>query len=167
MGLRLAAPEPALPEPVKAPDAEEGVPLPRDRSRLRTLKTNRTKYWGVALSEGFAKAPLHGTGAHGFGAIWLEHRDITEAAQDAHSLYIETAAELGIVGLLLLGAFLGGSGWAAVRRRGDPAVAGAIAAGTLFVVHAALDWDWEMPAVGLAFVALCAAILAADDDDRG
>lgn len=164
IGLRMAAPEPSFPEPVKAPDAREGVPLPRDRSRLRTLQTNRTKYWDVAISEGFAKSPMYGTGAHGFAALWLEHRDITEAAQDAHSLYIETAAELGLIGLLLLGGFLGGSAWAAVRRRGDPAVAGAIAAGSVFVVHAALDWDFEMPAVGLVFVALCAAILAADED---
>nr|MBA3302007.1 hypothetical protein [Thermoleophilaceae bacterium] len=164
VGLRFAAPEPALPVPVKAPDAREGVPLPRDAARLRTLKTNRLKYWDVALTEGFTRTPLHGAGAHGFAALWLEHRDITEAAQDAHSLYIETASELGLVGLLLLAAFFAGVGWAALRLRGDPAAAGAIAAASVFAVHAALDWDWEMPAIALVFIALCASLLAADEE---
>ena len=69
--------------------------------RFRTLETNRWEYWDVALDT-FAERPLAGSGVHGFAADWFEHRDIDEAVQDAHSLYIETLTELGLPGLALL-----------------------------------------------------------------
>jgi hypothetical protein len=70
------------------------------------------------------------------------------------------------VGALLLAAFLGGAGVAAARvyrsgPRGRTLVTGWIAAGAVFVVHAGVDWDWEMPAVSLIFLALAGAALAA------
>jgi O-antigen ligase len=143
------------------------VQLPRDRARLGTLKTNRPNYWKVAL-RGFADNPLKGVGAHGFQQLWLQKRHISESVQDAHSLYLETAAELGVVGLLLL------LGWLAavasafrslLRTRGGRALAaGPAAASAAFLVHAAQDWDWEMPAVSLAFIALGAALLGAAND---
>ena len=68
---------------------------------------------------------------------------------DAHSLYVETLAELGPLGLVLLGVTLAVPIIAAVGARNDPLVAGAAAAYVAFLVHAGLDWDWEMPAVTL------------------
>jgi hypothetical protein len=69
---------------------------------------------------------------------------------DAHSLYVETLAELGPIGLVLLAVALSVPIVAAVRVRDDPLAAGAAAAYAAFLVHAGLDWDWEMPAVTLA-----------------
>ena len=72
-----------------------------------TLESNRYDYWDVAF-RAFKAQPLHGVGAGGWAVDWLRYRTINESAQDAHSLPLQTLAELGIVGILLLIAFLGG-----------------------------------------------------------
>jgi hypothetical protein len=144
-----------------------GVQLPSDRARLGTLKTNRYSYWRVAV-HGFWEKPLTGVGTHGFQELWLERRKISESVQDAHSLYLETAVELGLIGLLLLFGFLGGAGTALVRMLRAPGgralAAGWAAASAAFLVHAGIDWDWEMPAATLPFLALAGAALGAADE---
>ena len=79
--------------------------------------------------------------------LWLHDRTVPEVVRDAHSLWFETAAELGIVGLALLLALFGGVAWSAAvaRRRVPAAVAGPAAALAVWAAHSALDWDWEMP----------------------
>jgi O-antigen ligase/polysaccharide polymerase Wzy-like membrane protein len=139
-----------------------GAQLPTTRARLATLRSNRYDYWKVAL-HGFADKPFNGVGAHGFQQLWLQRRTIRESAQDAHSLYIETAAELGIVGIALLAAFLGGV-IACLRRlltrpAGRVLATGWAAASACWLVHAGLDWDWEMPAVSLLFLAIAGAAI--------
>jgi hypothetical protein len=130
-------------------------------ARFGSVESNRYSYWKVA-GHMFAQQPLRGEGSGSFGVIWLQRRTIPEAAQDAHSLYIETGAELGIVGLALLALFVGSSGVAARRAYlRDPALtAGWIAALSVWLVHAGLDWDWEMPAVSLIAILLVGALLA-------
>ena len=49
--------------------------------------------------EAWADQPLAGIGSGGFQVHWLRERDRVDPSGDAHSLYIETAAELGVVGL--------------------------------------------------------------------
>ena len=85
-----------------------------------------------------------------------------DPAKDAHSLYIETLGELGLVGAAILAALIVGLAVAARRafRRLPVQAAGAIAALSVFAVHAGLDWDWEMPAVSLVAL-LCAGALIA------
>ena len=51
---------------------------------------------------------MAGTGAGGFAVEWRRQPDRNERAADAHSFYIETLAELGLVGAALLALFLGG-----------------------------------------------------------
>ena len=75
--------------------------------RLGTVETNRYAYWRVAAST-FADHPLAGHGSGSFRVDWLRERDVQERVVDAHSLYAETAAELGVLGLAALGAFLAG-----------------------------------------------------------
>src|SRR5207237_372179 len=67
---------------------------------------------------------------------------------NAHSLYLETFAELGIVGLALLVAAL------ALSVRGPPAAIAVVAA---YGAAAAIDWDWQLPAVTIP--ALVAAVV--------
>jgi hypothetical protein len=153
----------------RSPDAPQagpppkggGVNLPLDRARLSTLKTNRPSYWRVALN-GFADHPLKGVGAHGFQPLWLQKRDISESVQDAHSLYLETAAELGVIGVLLLLAWLGTIARAFARIGDRRLIAGLAAASAAYAFHAGLDWDWEMPGVTLPFLALAGAALGAN-----
>jgi O-antigen ligase len=120
---------------------------------------DRPAYWRAALGDA-RSAPLLGSGAGTFAAYWNEHRTIDRNVQDAHSLYLETLAELGPVGLGLLAGTLVVPLAAAFRSRLDPHTAGAAAAFAAFAVHAGVDWDWEMPAVTVAALACAASLLA-------
>jgi O-antigen ligase len=132
-----------------------------DTARLADLGSNRYDYWEVAIGS-FAGAPLHGVGTGGFRVEWLRERDIEEVVSDAHSLPLETAAELGVVGLALLVLFAGGVAVSARRLvRRDPATAaGPCAALAAYAVHACVDWHWEMPAFTLLVLALAGLVVA-------
>ncbi len=130
---------------------------------VRTGSTEpRASLWGVAWRD-FVAHPLLGSGAGTFAEAWIRSglASLRGGALDAHSLYVEMAAELGIVGLLLLLAFVL-LPLAGARHVRSPYGATAVGAYVVFVVHAGLDWDWEMPAV--VITGLCcggAALLAA------
>lgn len=132
-----------------------------DPARLGSIDTNRYRYWEVAISS-WADQPLQGLGSGGFQVEWLKERDRVDKSGDAHSLYLETLAELGIVGFAFLMAFLCGIAAAVVRlHRVAPGPATALAGGlAAWSVHAGLDWDWEMPAVTLPALLLGAAAIA-------
>jgi hypothetical protein len=133
-------------------------------TRLASLQSNRYAYWSVAL-RAFASQPLHGVGAGGWSVDWLRWRTIRAGAQDAHSLELQTLAELGLVGAALLLAFFAGIVLAARRalRAGAP-VAGALAALVCYLAHSPLDWDWQMPAVTLVAVVLGGMLLTVARD---
>ena len=126
--------------------------------RLFSLSSNgRLDTWESALREA-QEHPLLGSGAGTFERWWLEHRDVPLKVRDAHSLYVETYAELGPIGLVALLAVIATPFAAAVRARRSPLVAPALAGFAAVVAHAAVDWDWEVPAtmiVGLT----CAGVL--------
>ena len=113
----------------------------------------------------FAAEPLRGVGAGGWAVDWIRWRRVREFAKDAHSLPLQTLAELGVVGTVLLVALLGGVGLAAARasRRARELAAGLVAAWITWLVHQPLDWDWEMPAVSLTAFLLAGAILRLGD----
>jgi O-antigen ligase len=123
----------------------------------------RSSYYHVAWHE-YAGHSMLGSGAGTFGRYWLTSGLYQRwgGALDAHSLYLETLAELGPLGLLLLVAFLLYPLRRVVASRRTPGVAAAAGAAVAFLVHAGLDWDWEMPAVVVAGVACLAAVLLAD-----
>ncbi|HWK28880.1 MAG TPA: O-antigen ligase family protein [Solirubrobacter sp.] len=127
--------------------------------RLVSVQSNRYAYWGVALAT-FADHPLAGVGSGGFATEWLARREIAEVVRDAHSLYLETAAELGVLGLLALAALVAGVVLAArdALRAEGAAAAGAVAAVAAFGLHAGLDWDWELPALALTALLLAARL---------
>jgi hypothetical protein len=127
-------------------------------TRLASVQSNRYAYWKVALRT-WGDHPLRGIGSGGFQAAWLKERPFREPVRDAHSLYLETPAELGIVGLVLLAALIGAVGIAAARARA-PAAAAALA---VWALHAAVDWDWEMPALTLVAIVLAGFVLTSPD----
>ena len=127
-------------------------------TRLASVQSNRYAYWKVALRT-FADHPLNGIGSGGFQAAWLKERPFREPVRDAHSLYVETPAELGIVGLALLAALVGAVGVGAARAR----LPAATAALSVWALHAAVDWDWEMPALTLVAIVLAGLVLTSPD----
>jgi hypothetical protein len=145
-----------------AADSRRGAPDPgAGAARLASVQSNRYSYWRVAVAS-WGDHPLVGAGSGAFGVEWLRERTIAEGARDAHSLPLETAAELGLAGLLALGLLAGGVVAGAVRMQRVAPGAGAAAFGGLaaWSVHASLDWGWEMPSVSLLAVLLAASILA-------
>jgi O-Antigen ligase len=135
-------------------------PLSAGATRYVTLQSNRYDYWQVAL-RAFGDEPLRGIGAGGWAVYWLRYRHIKEAARDAHSLPLQTLAELGLVGFLLLLAFVGGVARVAheALARAPALAAGQTAGFIVWLAHAPLDWDWEMPAVTLIAIALAGALI--------
>ena len=134
-------------------------------SRLGSIgSTPRVNFWRVALDQ-HEEHPWIGSGAGTYEQFWKRDRPGAEEARDAHSLYLETLGELGWIGLVLLAVALAVPLAAAVRARGEPLAAVAGGAYVAYLVHAGVDWDWEIPALTL-FALLCAAAPFAARDDR-
>ncbi|MEP6811950.1 MAG: O-antigen ligase family protein [Actinomycetota bacterium] len=131
---------------------------------LSGTKEPRALYYHVAWHDEFLAHPALGTGAATFGRYWLRFGKPLDfgGALDAHSLYLETLAELGPFGLLLLLAMLLAPLRGALARRRAPYVPAAVAAYAAFLVHAGLDWDWEIPAVVVAALCCAGAVQAAE-----
>jgi hypothetical protein len=135
--------------------------------RLFSLSgSNRSEYWRVAWRE-WKDNPVLGGGAGSFQRFWLRHRGNDLPVRDAHSLYLETLAELGPLGLALLLCALATPLLAVRRARGSPLAAGAFGAYVAYLVHAGIDWDWEMPAVTVAALACGIALLLAARGTEG
>ncbi len=162
--LALTACALALLIPVLAGGRDSGrQPVQRSAraSELASVQSNRYDYWRVGL-EAFADHPLRGVGAGGFQTEWLKHRPYPEGVKQAHSLQVQTLTDLGLVGALLLAVFLGAVGLCARRvQRDDPALAsGACAVLVVWLMHATIDWDWEIPALTLAALLPAGVLLA-------
>ena len=126
--------------------------------------SGRYQFWQAAL-DAYSTEPLTGIGPGTYEYWWAKNGSFPGFVRDAHSLYLETLAELGIPGLalllgLLVSIFAVGLGkW----RRGEgyerALLAAALAAGAAFVTAAAIDWVWEMTVIPVAFLLLAAAVL--------
>ena len=137
-------------------------------TRLFSLWGNgRADYWRVAWHDA-EKNLWTGSGAGTYQAYWLRHRPFPGEVRDAHSLYAETLAELGVPGLVLLLVALAVPFAAALRARGLPLTAPALGAYSVYVLHAGVDWDWEVTAVTLTAIVLGGCLLGyARRDDSG
>jgi O-antigen ligase len=123
----------------------------------------RTPLWQVAL-RGFSASPLHGAGAGMYQTLWDRERSQFAYVINAHSLYLQTMAELGVPGLLLLLVLVGATiVGLALRVRGPRrTLYGALlAAAAVWALRAGVDWDWEMPVVTIGFFAIAGLALSA------
>jgi O-Antigen ligase len=132
-----------------------------NRRLLNFSGNGRYELWRLAWTDARAH-PWLGSGAGSYERYFLQHQPPNVGrVRDAHGLYVETLAELGPVGLVLLLVCLGVPLFVAVRARTHsfvPAAAGAYGA---FLVHAIADWDWELPAVTVSAILCGGAILVA------
>jgi tetratricopeptide (TPR) repeat protein len=164
----------------KAPPPDAVNTLPSNSSNpinvhiLSAGSSGRWQQWGSVIDE-FRSAPALGRGAGSYEAWWAQHGTLKGFVQDAHSLYLETLGELGIVGfLLIVGAFLTGlvaGARRALAARGEArlAIAALWAGFVAYAFGAGIDWMWELPAVsvvGIAFLGLLTARAAAPEPAR-
>jgi O-antigen ligase len=137
------------------------------RERLTSASNQgRLVLWEAAI-DGYRADRLKGSGAGTYVALWNRYGNRSQSVVDAHSVYVETLAELGLVGFALLVVALVAllAGVLPLRRGPDRCVYAAILAALVaWAAHAGLDWDWEMPAVTLPLFALAGLALARPGD---
>jgi hypothetical protein len=127
-----------------------------------TSGNERWQLWASAIDE-LRSRPIIGRGAGSFEAWWAQHGSRAVFVVNAHSLYLETGGELGVVGLLLLvGTLAAGlvTGLRRLRRLNGLRrawLAAVTASFCAYLLAAAEDWVWQLPAVTippLVFLAL-------------
>ena len=142
----------------EAPPIHEGSNL---NKRLFSFSGNgRVDIWTSAWRDHDAH-PFLGSGAGTFQEWWYAHRSSDFQVRDAHSLYVEVLGELGPIGLALVCLALLVPVGAAVVARGGPLVPVALGGYVAYLVHAGVDWDWELTAVTLAALLVGVALVAA------
>jgi hypothetical protein len=125
----------------------------------------RYTYWKTAL-DALPGHTLRGWGPGTFQLVWLPRATTPDYVVNAHSLYVETLSDVGVVGLVLLVGFLvvvlAAAIHRVVRTRFERrTLAAAVAAATFaFLVSAASDWVWQEPVLPVAWLLLVAAVLA-------
>jgi tetratricopeptide (TPR) repeat protein len=131
-------------------------------SRLLTGAGNRYDYWRIAWNA-WRRHPLLGLGAGNYARTYYERRATIEAVDQPHSLELQALSDLGLGGALLLGCFLAGVFWGAVRMNRRAAASplrlalltGGLGVFTAWLVQASVDWMHLLP--GLTAIALAAA----------
>src|SRR4051812_31260447 len=143
-------------------DFKHGGEAPRaGEARLSAVATNRYDFWRLGLKLG-RDHPLKGIGAENFQEEYLAQGHSSEQPRFTHSLELEAFSQLGVPGFLLLFGALGSFVAAALRNRRGPGAALPLATClgvfTYWLLHASLDWLWEIPALtGLALALFAAA----------
>lgn len=144
-----------------------------DASRFQTLNgSGRYQWWDSAISAAESE-PLLGIGPGTF-EYWFARDDveITGFVRDAHSLYLETWAELGPVGAILILGIVGGAIALGTSRTLNARAAPGVLASTLpaaatgslaaFAAGAAIDWSWEMTVLPVCFLLIAAGAIGFD-----
>lgn len=133
--------------------------------RLQSINGNqRYQLWQSALDQN-ASAPLVGRGS-GTYEYWHNRTGRDGGfVRDAHSLYLETLGELGIIGFVLLMVFVGVvvvGGILTVLKvssRVRPQLAAALAACVVVAVASAADWVWELAVLPMVFMLLAGTLI--------
>jgi tetratricopeptide (TPR) repeat protein len=141
--------------------------------RLESFSSNgRWPLWKSALEENASK-PLTGRGAGSFEGWWAQNRDGQLGfVEDAHSIYLEALAELGLVGFALLVAFLawvfiaGGRLYRRASSRRRTQLAAALAGCAAFCLGSAYDWLWQIAVLPIAFLLLASVLVGAGERRR-
>ena len=120
----------------KQPPAESSTSGDAILSHLVSVGgSGRWQFWDAAV-DAWQKKPVLGHGAGSYEAWWARHGSLAVFVRDAHSLYLETLAELGALGLALLVAAAAAvllASWRRIQRL-SAARADAVAAATAVVV---------------------------------
>jgi hypothetical protein len=129
---------------------------PASASRMTLASPDRANEAKAALRVA-ADHPLTGAGPGRVVLSWQDGDGQRLVAQYAHNEYLQTWAELGLIGLVLVLA-LGLAVARHIRTAGplDPAAAAAAAGLAAVALHSSMDFLWHIPAIPL----VCAALVA-------
>ncbi len=142
----------------------------RTSELLDVSSSERYRYWQAA-TDANATEPLVGIGPGTYEFWWSRNGSIGSFVRDAHSLYLETLAELGIVGLLLIVTFTGAVLVLGVMRlaRASPELRVGLATATagcaVLIAGATVDWLWELAAIQVVFWVLAAIAIAGGSEE--
>jgi UDP-GlcNAc:undecaprenyl-phosphate GlcNAc-1-phosphate transferase len=144
--------------------AETGAALSQSGSRLVSGAGTRYDYWRIAL-DAFEEKPLGGVGAGNYDRSYFKARRTLEDVRQPHSMELQVLSELGIVGALMLAAFIAAlvAGAWTMRRAaaGSPLVQSLMVAGvgavSTWLVHTSVDWVHLMP--GVTAIALTMSVV--------
>jgi hypothetical protein len=128
--------------------------------------SGRDDFWRVGL-DAFGEEPLLGHGAGTFRFSWqlLRHDPVTNA--DVHSLYLQAFTELGLLGGLLVLAMVGAllwigfAAWRAAEGARRDLYAALLGTALAFAVCSAIDWFWQIAAMGAIFFLATGVLVAA------
>lgn len=128
--------------------------------------SGRDEFWSVAV-DAFGEKPLlgHGAGTYRFSWHLLRHNSVNNL--DAHSLYLQAFAELGVVGGLLVLAvvgtllWIGLAAWRAARGPRRDLYAALFGTCLAFAICSAIDWFWQIAAMGAIFFLAAGVLVAA------
>lgn len=144
---------------VQAPGSSE--------SRLTQIGgSGRDDFWRVA-ADSFGEEPVLGHGAGTYRFSWYLLRDLPVLNTDAHSLYLQAFAELGLIGGLLLLAMIGAllwTGFQAWRHAQGPQrdlYAALLGAALALAVCSAIDWFWLIAIMAAVFFLATGVLVAA------
>src|SRR6266540_4317456 len=126
-------------------------------ARVNLASPDRTGALHAALRL-VAQHPLTGTGPGHADLRWRGHDHGIQLFAYVHNEYLQVAAELGLVGLVLLALLLVAIArllWRArATGRSGATWAGVVAAAAAFAVHSGFDFVWHLPAIVLTVTLL-------------
>jgi O-antigen ligase len=125
---------------------------------LKTSAQNRWSYWQGAVQL-IIQHPWMGTGPGTFANSYQGVQRDGAYARYAHNLYLQMAAETGVMGVAAFLAFAGSLAWTAFRLNSLFARVAALAAGAL-LLHGLIDFSWEVAADQWLWC-LCAGMIIA------
>jgi O-antigen ligase len=143
----------------------EPAKVTNDPGRLLSSNGSNRWIWWREAAGAFSDRPIAGYGAGSFPILHNEYREYPTQVRSAHSVPLQFLAEGGLLGaglaiggivLLLLAAIRTLRMEKVVSREARIAL---LAAGSAWMVHCLIDWDWEIP--GVTLPALAALAIAA------
>jgi hypothetical protein len=140
------------------------------QTRLVSGAGNRYDYWRIAW-KAFMQRPVVGLGAGNYYLSYFPDRRTNEDIRQPHSIEMQTLSELGLVGALLLAAFVGALGVGAWRMRGPARVSAqerglmvaCIGGVSAWLVHSSVDWIPLLPGVTAIALAMASVLIRRGD----
>ena len=145
---------------------EGGDAVANDPGRLVNTSGNQRRAWWGEAWRGFEASPVIGEGAGGFPLVHLKERRAGDNAlntREAHGVVLSVLSGLGIVGLALLAALIAAIVWGVLRAtdiRRDPDIGLPLAVLAAFILQAAVNWSWSIPALTVPTLAAAGVVLA-------